>query len=223
MRHDPLFDTPPPPPTDPPVDRWRQVMERAGRFRSVSGLEDGASQSGNEPNDLFVSVGGGARFARLSGLSGFDHRGDGRSLASIDLDRDGRVDLVAVNANAPLLQLFRNEIGGEGGHGFLAIDLVGGSRSDQPDPAWSPRQPIGAIVTVEVGERRLVRELRAGEGLAAQSSDTLLVGLGSATEADRVHVRWPSGRESSVGVTAAGARLRIEERPDGARQSEADP
>jgi len=216
VRHDSSFAGDRPADAPPHTENWRAVLERTGAFRSEVGIEDGASHSGHEPNDLFVSVGGGAQFARLSGLSGFDARGDGRSLASLDVDRDGRTDLVAANANAPLLQVFRNGVQGAGG--FIAVRLVGGNRTPAAS-GLSPRQAIGAVVTAQVGDKELLRELRAGDGLAAQSSGTLMFGLGQAVEAGTIRVRWPSGRVSVVPGASAGSLVQIWEEPSAAPES----
>jgi len=68
-------------------------------------FEDGVSQSGRERNHLFAQTptpAGDAVFRDLSGISGLDHPGDGRAFAWLDFDRDGWLDIVAVNANAPV-------------------------------------------------------------------------------------------------------------------------
>ncbi len=122
------------------------------------------------------------------------------------------MDLVTVNANKPLLQVFRNEVAA--GRGFVALRLTGGNTAPTASTEWSPRQATGAVVTVQVGDRALLRELRAGEGLAAQSSDTLIVGLGTAAQADRITVRWPSGKVSQVEAVPSGTLVRAWERPE---------
>ena len=61
-----------------------------------------------------------------------------------------------------------------------------GSKPSNPDA-------IGARVEVDVAGRTRVMELRAGEGLAAQNSTELLIGLGSATAVEALRVLWPGG------------------------------
>ena len=95
---------------------------------------DGVSQSGREPNRLFLSQHGG-QFVDASGLSGLDARADGRAFAWLDFDRDGWLDVAVVNANEPLLQLFRNELQGApdaGTRGMIAIALRGANRRAAP-------------------------------------------------------------------------------------------
>ena len=163
-------------------------------------LAEGASFSGSERNHLFLNQGANG-FTELSGLSGVDHPADGRAFAVLDFDRDGKPDFAVVNANEPRFQLFRNRIGDnlETGTGsIIALRLIGGAMTAAPDPGWSNRDGYGARVTVELDDRTLVREHRAGEGLAAQNSSLLLIGIGDASVVPRMTVRWPSGRESVV-------------------------
>ena len=111
--------------------------------------------------------------------------------ATLDFDRDGRIDLAVVNANEPLCELFANR--SKAGH-ILALRFVGGNDRDEVSREWSVRDGYGVQVEVDVGGRTLLREHRAGEGFSAQNSATLLVGLGAYQRADAVRVRWPSGR-----------------------------
>ncbi len=134
----------------------------------------------------------------LSALSGLDDPADARAVAALDYDRDGWIDFAVVNANTPLFQLFRNRLaelpGAEAArHGMLALRFVGGNKSARSAAGKSNRDGYGAVVELRVAGATLLREHRAGEGLAAQSSSTLLVGLGRATQVDELHVRWPSG------------------------------
>ena len=48
--------------------------------------------------------------------------------ATLDFDRDGRVDLAVVNANEPLCELFANR--SKAGH-ILALRFVGGNDRDE--------------------------------------------------------------------------------------------
>ena len=71
----------------------------------------------------------GGRFSDLSTLSGLDSEADGRSFVWWDYDRDGWLDIALVNANRPLLNLFRNQIGeqpGAANQQMIGIRLVGG-------------------------------------------------------------------------------------------------
>ncbi len=169
------------------------------------------SFSGKESNSVFWNQGGEA-FKDISGVTGLDSIADGRAFAFFDFDRDGRNDVILTNTNKPQLQLFRNEIE-DLGHA-IRVKLIGGNLTAQVSEEWSPRDGIGAHVLVRIGEKTLRRELRAGDGFAAQNSETLLIGIGNSDHADEVTVLWPSGKKSEVGTVKAGDLVTIDERID---------
>jgi hypothetical protein len=149
-------------------------------------------------------------FVDLSPVTGLDLPGDGRSFAFLDFNRDGRQDVAVVSANAPLLQVLQNNIPGAGGS--ISVRLEGGNHGGAPNPEWTNRDGVGARIVVSVGGREQLRELQAGEGLAAQNSSSLLIGLGRAPAAEKVTVHWPSGRTQTVENVLAGAAVFFQER-----------
>lgn len=178
------------------------------------------SFSGKESNSVFWNLEGGA-FRDISGITGLDSAADGRAFAFLDLDHDGRRDLILTNTNNPQLQVFRNQI--EGAGQAIRIKLVGGNRQSKPSAEWSSRNGYGAHVIVKAAGRSFRRELRAGDGFAAQNSDVLLIGIGDAEQADKVTVLWPSGKKSEVGVVQGGEMVVVSERGDEAEIVEMKP
>jgi hypothetical protein len=102
-------------------------------------------------------------------------------LAVGDLDGDGRQEIVILNMNAAP-SLLKSAAPPSGA--ALNIRLSGGK---------SNRSAIGARVTVEAGALRLVDEVMSGGSYYSHNSFTLHFGLGSASRADRVQVKWPDG------------------------------
>jgi len=174
---------------------------------SIGGLT-GVSQSGQERNHLFLNLGDG-QFSDISGVAGVDSPEDGRSFAVLDYDRDGWQDLVVVNSNAPTTLLYHNRMGGLAGpaaaNGVIAFRFVGGNHGAEPVPGRSPRDGYGAAIEVELEGASLLREYRCGEGLSAQNSATVLVGIGARERADRVRVRWPGGAVHELSGVARGS------------------
>jgi len=184
-----------------------------GELRTFE-LDDGASFSGHERNHLFLNRGD--RFLEASSVSGLDDLADGRAFGILDFDRDGWSDVAVVSANAPLLQLFRNDIAavlGEDEGNVIAVRLVGGNREAAPSDSWSARDGYGARVEVAVDGRMLLREHVCGGGMAAQNSATMLVGIGAADAAGSIEITWPSGRTSRVGRIEAGSLVTVFENP----------
>jgi hypothetical protein len=174
------------------------------------------SYSGHERNKLFINQGGNG-FADLSPLSGADTEADSRSWCALDYDGDGFTDIAVVNANTPLLNLFRNGLGkSPGAHGFIGVRLVGGADASGTAQGWSNRDAVGARITVTLEDgTTLSRSRRCGEGFAAQNSATLLIGIGAAAKAAEIRVDWPSGKVSTTRDTAARSLVTFTE-SDGA-------
>ena len=104
----------------------------------------------------------------------------GRGSATADFDRDGRSDIAVLHLNdRPALLKNKSQAGN-----WLSLNLVG---------MKSNRDGVGAIVTVRLRERELVRLKHAGASYLSCDEERLLVGIGDAPNADRLTVRWPSG------------------------------
>jgi hypothetical protein len=105
----------------------------------------------------------------------------GRGVAVGDLDNDGRPDIVVNHCNEPVV-LLRNVL--DTGHHWLGVELVGKPNADA----------IGAKLTLEVGKQKLLRVVKGGGSYLSSSDRRVLFGLGAATAAGKLTVRWPSGQ-----------------------------
>lgn len=185
------------------VDAWAGIRHMA--------LFEGFSWNGHERNYAYLNLGG-AEFADISAVSGADYLDDARACAPVDWNDDGRMDLLLRNRTGPRLRLVLNNCPSSA-H-FLALRLEGRS---------SNRDAIGAVVRVESGGRRLRQSVVAAEGFLAAPSRRLVFGLGAATAADMVKVRWPDGQVQEFGPLAGDARYRIVEGSPTAERVEARP
>jgi hypothetical protein len=145
---------------------------------------------------LFLADGP-ARFRDVSAKAGeyFREKRVGRGLACADFDNDGRPDLV-FSHNGDRAALLHNETPTE--RHWLRLELAG-------DGKKSNRNAVGARVEIEAGGQTQTRWIVGGGSYLSASDRRLLVGLGAATRADRVTVRWPSGRAQTFGPLAADA------------------
>ena len=178
-------------------------------------LVNGASWSGRERNRLFCNDRG-VQFADVSGISGLDSDRDGRVFAVFDYDRDGWQDIAVLNINSPVFSLYRNNLGERRGQHegqMTAFRFVGGNQTAQPSSDFSNRDGYGAVVTVYTGGMELEREHRCGEGLSAQNSATMIVGMGANKTVDKVSIRWPSGRVQQSESFESGQLVTIYEDP----------
>ena len=115
-----------------------------------------------------------------------------------DIDNDGDLDLLVTN-NGQGADLLRNE--GERGNALL-IRLVG---------KQSNRDGVGARLRLTTGTRIQIREVKAGSSYLGQNDLRQHFGLGTDARADRLEVRWPSGRNEVIQDLAANQTITIRE------------
>jgi hypothetical protein len=180
------------------------MMEGVGRrLNTSSGLllnVGNHSLNGREQNVLFRNNGDGA-FTEVGWVNGADRIEDGRGLAVLDSDRDGRLDIVLRNFYQPA-GLLRNRR--ESGH-WIGFELEG-TRSN--------RDAIGARVRVRTGARWQTRVVTAGSGYLSGSSLRQHFGLGNATRVDQVMIDWPSGERTELRDLGANRLHRVTEQAE---------
>lgn len=153
-----------------------------------------------QPSQLFLNLGKG-RFREISDQVGPDFRKRivGRGLAVGDFDNDGRMDLLAADLQgAPLL--LHNESTAVA-H-WLALRLEG-KRSN--------RMGIGARVELLTQGRSQVREVRTDGSFLSAHDQRVHFGLGAATEADEIRIKWPSGQAQTLKKIKADQLLDVKE------------
>jgi len=208
---------------------WRQVVARTpNTLDSAPTYENGwnalnqliredYSWNGREPNVFYARRGD--RYYDLSGVSGLDWAEDSRAFAATDLDGDGSLDVLLKSRLGPQIRVFRNEWGAQ--RQSIALRLIG---------TKSNRDAIGARVELEIADcrlpiadcqqkRTLSQFVRAGSGYLSQHTKTLYFGLGEATAASRVRVRWPSGLIQEFRNLAAGFRYEVVEGKDNPKRT----
>ena len=140
-------------------------------------------------------------FTNVAEQAGYD-TGASRGSAAADYDGDGDLDIAVVNQHEPhcvegaedaggptpscSLQLLRNDTATVGN--WLKLRLTGTA---------SNRSAIGALVRVEAGPLRLMRQVTGGSSGHSQNSLVVHFGLGRVDVVDRVDILWPSGTRTS--------------------------
>jgi enediyne biosynthesis protein E4 len=184
---------------------------------------------------LFVNDGRGRmrEIGRQAG-PGFAEEKVGRALAAGDIDNDGDVDFLVTNNGADA-ELLRNDgpaasagpgaTSGTGGNALL-LKLVGTAGTPRADASSrlraadassqrSNRSAVGARVRVTAGATsgatNRLREVKAGSSYLGQNDLRVHIGLGTATRADRIEVRWPNGASETLTAVAANQIVTITE------------
>jgi len=134
-----------------------------------------------------------------------------RGAAFDDLDNDGDMDVVVLNARSQP-SVLRNMLYESGSRShWLQVQLRGGKTN---------RDGVGARVEVVAGGLRLVDEVHSGRGYQSHWGSRLHFGLGEADRADRVVVRWIGGGVDVLEDLPVDRLLTIVE---GARQPSREP
>jgi hypothetical protein len=75
----------------------------------------------------------------------------------------------------------------------------------------SNRDGIGARLRLTTGTRTQIREVKAGSSYLGQNDLRQHFGLGTNQRADRLEVRWPSGRNEVVANVSANQIITMRE------------
>jgi enediyne biosynthesis protein E4 len=122
-----------------------------------------------------------------------------RGISIGDYDADGDPDfMVSVNRGKPLL--LRND-GANRSH-WLQVRLRG---------THGNRDGLGSRLRITAGGLTQTCWVRGGSSFASSNDACAYVGLGDATEVDRIEVRWPSGQTERFAGTRADQRLTLTE------------
>jgi hypothetical protein len=201
--------------------------KRGVNARLVSGVNVVAGDFDNDMHlDLFVLASGDVakqenllllnrgdgRFSVVAAAGGAAGAtaGVGDSVTTVDVDRDGFLDLLVATggsmgrslglpSEAGGYRLYRNV--GNGNH-WLEIDLEG-SRSN--------RDGIGTRVELTAGGVTQVRIQDGGVHHRSQNHARMHFGLAQHVKADRIRIRWPSGTLQELDHVATDRVIRIRE------------
>ena len=152
----------------------------------------------NDPSRMFVNQGNGS-FVEQSAALGVADTEQGRGIVCFDYDRDGDLDIYVSN-NEGSARLYRND-SPAGRHG-LGVALR------QPGPN---SHAIGAELKLRLGGNTRIQVMLAGRGYLSSSPTEAHFGLGSASHADALDIRWPDGRTTRIAYPQAQPLLVIDD------------
>ena len=201
-------------------DGFRDIFISNGQRRDVTNLDymnftlDSVIKTGGSITDAIAHTAhipseelhnymyrnrGDLSFEDVTGAWGMGEKTLSNSAAYADLDNDGDLDIVVVNAEKPMF-VYKNKTMETGGSHYLQVRLEG--------PATNPGG-VGAILLLEAGGQRQVADANPVRGFLSTSSDVLHFGLGTATVAEKLHIQWPDGKVQTLENVAANQRQRL--------------
>jgi len=181
-------------------DGWPDIFMANGHvYPELDGKGLGFNSTFREPKLLYWNEHNGRfRDISLDAGAGITTPFNSHGVAAADFDNDGAVEIL-VNNSHDRPSLLKNL----GDHGNWILLKLEGTKSN--------RDAIGARVTLRVGDHQQTQEVRSGGGYISQSDFRLHFGLGKATQADAIEIRWPSGLVQRFESVAGNRVVKIRE------------
>ncbi|MGI8982461.1 MAG: CRTAC1 family protein [Pirellulaceae bacterium] len=123
----------------------------------------------------------------------------GRGSATADFNNDGRIDLLGIDFEGPVMLL---ENRSQTGNHWITLDL----RAAAPN-----RFAYGALLTGKTGDQIWVGEVTPASSYLSSSDPRVHWGLGTAARLDELKIRWPSGNTQTLRDVKADQILRVDE------------
>lgn len=146
----------------------------------------------NQDSAWFVETGGDPD-------SPFSLPREGRGLAILDWNLDGRPDIALSPLNDPV-EVLENQAEASGD--WLGVQLIG---------AESARHPVGAVVEVHLQERILTRQVKGGGSYASSSGKTLFFGIPRGETVQQILIRWAGRKPLEIAQPPVRCLLQIPE------------
>ncbi len=187
-------------PVEREIDFWNLMSTEFRKFEKGVATADFGDDSlwGRPPKRLYRNRDG-RHFDELAAVTGLESDGNQRGLVVVDVNGDGAPDLFATGfLQRPSLWINRNPSKARS----LVVSLEGDPKG--AGPYKSTRDALGATVTVSAGGLSRTQVVSAGYSFLSSGPKELYFGLGDRERADRVIVRWPSGRVTERRDVPAG-------------------
>ncbi len=154
-------------------DKYKSVMKEVNKLNGVN------------KNNLIFKNNGDLTFGNKSNEWGLTQSSYSNGAAYADLDRDGDLDLVMNNIDAPAF-IYRNNTREKNPlSNYLDLELIGENKN---------KSSIGAKVWLYSNGKMLFAELATQRGFKSTVDHIVHFGLGSENKIDSLKIVWPSGK-----------------------------
>ena len=148
----------------------------------------------SDSSKAFVNRGDGI-FDEMSQEIGLHDVEEGRGIVCSDLDRDGDVDILQLHKNeTDAFTLWENRSSGN----FLTVSLEG---------RFPNTQAVGAKISLKIGSKLMIREVRIGNNFASHNPAEAYFGLGDTQNVEELIIRWPDGTKTKLSSVTANQHL----------------
>jgi enediyne biosynthesis protein E4 len=179
-------------------DGWKDLFSANGHV--TDNVESIQGRSYRQGNSLLINRGNGTFRDASSAAGDLNKPGAHRGAAAVDLDNDGRLDLV-VTTLGDRAKILRNASTSAGQ--WLMLRLVGRT---------SNRDGLGTIVRATLDDGRvLVNHATTSAGFASSSDPRVHFGVPPNRRVTILTLRWPSGAQQTIPHPALNRILTIEE------------
>lgn len=159
----------------------------------------GSAEFTGEQEYVWLNNGNGT-FTECAISVGLTYKAEGKSLSTLDFDRDGAMDL-AITFNAGENRLYRNQMA-DGNWIHLTFDT-------QNNPLLAPHG-MNSRVEVTIGNKTLVTLVDSGPAFLSTSEICAHFGLGDAPVIDQLVIKWPRGYVTTLTDVAVNQHLIID-------------
>ncbi|MFB3906231.1 MAG: FG-GAP-like repeat-containing protein [Acidobacteriota bacterium] len=178
-------------------DGWKDLF--SANSHALDNIELFQDRSYLQANQIFLNQSDGTFTDVSAQIPGFQRKAAHRGSAVVDLDNDGRLDLV-VTALGSRPEIYRNRT--EGGH-WLVLRLQGREAN---------RQGLGALACVETEDgRKLWNQATTSVGFASSSDPRVHFGLGQSNRVKSLEIVWPGGKRQKLDGVEVDRILEISE------------
>ena len=173
-----------------------KALQEAGKMEEAIALANSIGPL--KESNLMFRNGGELSFENVSEQWGVNHEGVSNACTTVDIDRDGDLDLLVSNLNEPL-SVYRNDCGSANRIVFKLNGTVSNATG------------LGATIRLTTQSGQQVRQMASARGYMSSDEALIHFGLGDNEKADKVVVLWPSGIKQSFTDLAAGNLYTINE------------
>ncbi len=187
-------------------DGWKDILAAQGH--DLDNVELTSPQVHYREHFMTARNIEGKTFVDVGPVSGalYQQRWVGRGLATGDINNDGRIDAV-VSENGGPLHILMNRT--STANHWLGVRLIG---------HVSNRDGIGAVVKITTVAGSQWQTVTTASSYLSSSDPRLLFGLGKATSASTLTIRWPSGTIQTLRNIPADQYLTVDETVTGKKR-----